>query len=183
MTLLRAAILIALLSTVAGCMPEPTTEPADRSPAEPVYVPDDIVAALIEAGRITYRPDAPGRDEWQRPAETRRRGTGDCEDICLLLQDTLARDDIHVELVFGLKTSASTNGHCWCEYTQDGQTYIIEPRSNALYRRSRLPDVLYIPAEKIDVVADKIAAYHERSGVWVNTAYRDWILAGRPAEP
>lgn len=40
-----------------------------------------VQAAFAAAGGIRYQAEAPGLDYWQSAAETRQRGTGDCEDI------------------------------------------------------------------------------------------------------
>ena len=134
-----------------------------------------MIACLIDVGQIQYLADAKGTDIWQTPKETARLGKGDCEDISIYFQDLLRRKGIEVDVVFGLKTRYHKHGHCWCEYQQDGETYIIEPRTNAFYRRSRLPDFLYIRVDDVDVVEEKVRAYHDRTGVWVSKAYRERI--------
>ncbi|MBN1553906.1 MAG: lasso peptide biosynthesis protein [Phycisphaerae bacterium] len=161
-----------------GCVPEKNESLKETNPdktVEMVIVPDAMVACLIDAGRIQYAPDAKGTDAWQTPAETVSRGKGDCEDICIYLQHLLRRKEIEVDVVFGLKTRYHKHGHCWCEYQQDGETYVIEPRTNAFYTRSRLPSFLYIRADDVDVVEKKVRAYHRRTGVWVSEAYRKKI--------
>lgn len=160
-----------------GCVPEEKTSPetSSKHSAEMVIVPDAMVACLIDAGQIQYVPDAKGRDVWQTPAETAGLGKGDCEDICIYLQHLLRRKGIEVDVVFGLKTRYHKHGHCWCEYRQDGETYVIEPRTNAFYRRSRLPDFLYVRVDDVDVVEEKVRAYYDRTGVWVSKTYRKRI--------
>lgn len=163
-----------------GCVPSESDSPeANTSEVQPemVIVPDVMVACLIDAGNIQYVADAKGTDAWQTPQQTADSGKGDCEDICIYLQDILRRRGIEVDVVFGLKTRYHKHGHCWCEFQQDGETYVIEPRTNAFYRRSRLPDFLYIRVDDVDVVEDKVRAYHDRTGVWVSKAYRERIEA------
>jgi transglutaminase-like putative cysteine protease len=164
----------------AGCAMEEKPAPQNavsETPPEMVIVPDAMVACLIDAGKIQYVPDAKGTDAWQTPEETASLGKGDCEDICIYLQDLLHCKGIEVDVVFGLKTRYHKHGHCWCEYQQDGETYVIEPRTNAFYRRSRLPDFLYVRVDDVDVVAEKVRAYHGRTGVWVSRAYRERMEA------
>ncbi len=160
-----------------ACVPnEDASTDTDAQP-EMVIVPDEMVACLIDVGKIQYLADAKGTDTWQTPEETAARSQGDCEDICIYFQALVRRKGIEVDVVFGLKTRYHKHGHCWCEFQQDGETYVIEPRTNAFYRRSRLPSMLYIRADDVDVVEDKVREYHERTGVWVSKAYRKGIEA------
>ena len=178
-------VLVVSLGVFGGCVPEENLQTDDKSPQlAPVIVPNDMVASLIDTSRIRYVPDPPGRDYWQSPEETQKRAQGDCEDICIFLQDRLKRQGIHVEVVFGVKTSLVRRGHSWCEYEQDGEVYIIEPFSGGFLRRKSLLPSMYIRAEDIDVVREKIKAYYERTGVYVNSAYRKLIDAEmEPAYP
>lgn len=171
-----------LAGFLLGCVPETAVEPEQGRAPEMVIVPDAMVASLIDAGEIRYVPDAKGTDRWQRPEQTQATGQGDCEDISIYLQHLLQRKGIHVEVVFGLKTRYHKHGHCWCEYEQDGETYIIEPRTNAFYRRNKLPKILYIRVDDVDVVAEKVREYHRRTGVWVNRVYRKRIEASPGGE-
>ena len=80
--------------------------------------------------------------------------------------------------------SSRENQCVLCEYEQGGEVYIIEPFSGGFLRRKSLPPSLYIRAEDIDVVREKIKAYHKRTGVYVNSAYRKLINAEmEPANP
>jgi transglutaminase-like putative cysteine protease len=163
---------------LAGCSMEVKPAPkhaVSETPPEMVIVPDAMVACLIDVGQIKYVPDAKGTDVWQTPEQTASLGQGDCEDICIYLQHLLRRKGIEVDVVFGLKTRYHKHGHCWCEYEQNGETYVIEPRTNAFYHRSRLPSFLYVRADDVDVVEKKVRAYHDRTGVWVSKAYRKRI--------
>lgn len=161
-----------------------TAKSAEQA-AEPeiVVVPDEMVSCLIDAGKIRYAPDPKGTDRWQTPQETAALGRGDCEDICIYLQHLLRRKGIEVEVVFGLRTRYHTHGHSWCEYRQGDETYIIEPRTHAFYRRSRLPPFLYVRVDDTDVVEEKVREYHQRTGVWVSEAYRRRIEERRASLP
>jgi hypothetical protein len=173
-TILVAATRLALLPAVlAGCVPDSLV------PAKPakvthkaVYVSTEMMGCLIEASRLTYIPDELGKDTWQTPAETQARQAGDCEDIAIYLQDRLQTRGVASEVVFGLQSSLAEHGHCWLEYQKQGEVYIVESRSCVIYRRSKLPEFMYIRADDIDVVHKKIQAYHARTGVWVNQTQR-----------
>ncbi len=173
-------VLLVFLCGTGGCLPAENLQTVDPSPhPQPVIVSNDMIACLIDAAGIQYVPDPPGTDYWQSPQETQEKNQGDCEDISIYLQDRLRREGIHVEVVFGLKTSLAKNGHGWCEYEQDGELYIIEPGSGGFLKRKSLPSFLYIRAEGIDVVTKKIEDYYKRTGICVNSSYRELIEPGR----
>jgi hypothetical protein len=154
-----------------GCVPD-SSSPARRSDCEPgVYLPQELFDAFTQAGRIEYIPDPPDTDTWQTPAETRRRGAGDCEDICIYLQHLLAEEGMAAEVVFGLRDATATNGHAWLEADIQGRRWIIEPRSIAMFDRDKLPEFMYIAVDDLDVVAEKVRAYHARTGIYVNSRY------------
>ena len=172
--------LVILLCGVGGCLPPENLQTENPSPQlQPVIVPNDMIACLIDASGIKYVPDPPGTDYWQSPQETQEKNQGDCEDLCIYLQDRLRRKGIHVEVVFGMKTALAKNGHGWCEYEQDGELYIIEPGSGGFLKRKSLPSFLYIRAEGIDVVTKKIEDYYKRTGICVNSSYRELIESVR----
>lgn len=160
---------------LGGCVPDDSAEPATSTEPNPVYLPVEISSCFIQVGQIRYVPDPAGTDFWQSPEQTQQLGRGDCEDLCIYLQHLLDRQGVHAEVVFGLKDRYRKNGHAWCEMQWDGVNYVVEPRSGVFFRRDALPKSLYLRADEIDVVAKKVAAYHERTGIWVNSAYRDFL--------
>ncbi len=169
----KLLILFAILPV--GCVPTDdvtTSEPAD---VKPLYLPVDVMGCLVAASQIKYVPDKPGHDVWQSPRETVERQEGDCEDLAIYLQYLLKQQDVESEVVLGLKNSTLKHGHAWCELEIDGEIIIVEPGVGGIYRRKTLPRCLYIPAVNIDVVTEKVKAYHERTGVYVNSAYKKII--------
>ena len=150
-----------------------TPEPEEKFDA--VYLPVNIMGKIIAATQIEYVPDAKGKDFWQTPKETLTRKKGDCEDIAILLQHELSKLDLRVEVVFGLKTIWQKHGHAWCEFSYQGVDYIIEPANGVCYKRKYLPREIYYPAKRVSTVAKKIKAYHYKTGVWVNSEYKQWI--------
>lgn len=162
---------IALIVTT-GCVPQDDAVSADHDTEPGVFLDQDVFACFTKAAKIEYVPDPPGTDTWQAPAETAARGAGDCEDICIYLQHLLAEQGRAVDVVFGLKDALATNGHAWIEGEFGGRLYVIEPRGMAMVERAKLPArLMYIRAEDIDVVAEKVREYHGRTGVYVNRRY------------
>ncbi|RKY26946.1 MAG: hypothetical protein DRP83_03280 [Planctomycetota bacterium] len=171
-----------LLTTTLGCAEGKGLSPAENSPSparagEPVYVPEDFIACVIDVGQIKYLADKPGHDSWQTPAQTAKLGRGDCEDIAIYFQELLRRRGYKSEVVFGLRFRYSKVGHCWVEVLHEGKTYICEPRGNAFIPRESLPAWRYIRAEDIDILKEKIRRYHTRTGVYVNSKYGQAIEA------
>ncbi len=81
---------------------------------------------------IEFRADVKGGnfDFWQKPRETLRLKTGDCEDFLFLFSDMLPWSQDNFELVWGFvysKTSKSKVKHAWGELTgKHGQVYYVE---------------------------------------------------------
>jgi len=172
----KLLILFAILAILlVGCVPTDdvtTSEPAD---VKPLYLPVEVIGCFVAASHIEYVPDKPGHDVWQSPRETIERQKGDCEDLAIYLQSLLKRQGVESEVILGLKNSTLKHGHAWCEFEFDGEAIIVEPGVGGIYRRKTLPRCLYIPAVDIDVVTEKVKAYHERTGVYVNSAYKKII--------
>jgi transglutaminase-like putative cysteine protease len=170
-------LLAALL--LAGCpqaeQVDPEADSANRQADEPICLPDGIIACLVEVAQIQYVADTKGHDVWQTPAETARLGQGDCEDLAIFFQDLMRRKGYDVDVVFGLEHRWADHGHCWCEMAVDGERYVVEPGYAMFLPRKKLPKVMYMVAEDIDVVAEKVRAYHERTGVCVSEGYRSAV--------
>lgn len=72
---------------------------------------DPTIPRLYESG-VRYRPEDPGREEWQDVAETLRRGFGDCEDLaCWLVAERRVRDGIQATPDFTLRNVEVAPGH------------------------------------------------------------------------
>lgn len=153
----------------------------DVSPPQPIYdpviVPEDFIACIIDVGQIKYVPDKIGHDNWQTPEETKAAGQGDCEDVSIYFQHLLKQKGYPAEVVFGLRHRYAKTGHCWVEVQRNGELYICEPRGNAFLKRSKIHKWRYIRAEDIDIVKEKIRKYHSRTGIYVNSTYGQAIEA------
>lgn len=175
-------IIILALAMLPGCASRvsvPQTDDQTQPAGQPLFVPDDFLACIIDVGQIKYVPDKLGHDRWQSPAETASASQGDCEDIAIYFQHLLKKKGYRAEVVFGLRHRLAKHGHCWVEITCDGELYICEPRGNAFLKRSGVHKWRYIRADDIDVVKDKVRKYHSRTGVYVNSAYGRAIEAER----
>ena len=176
-------IVLAAAIALVGCAPRPSGQGPTTAPAPPVgryvYLPNEVFGCLMAAGKIRYVLDPRGRDYWQSPAETRKRGQGDCEDVAIYFQHLMKKRGFDGEVVFGLKNSLAKTGHAWYECDLLGQRYVIEPGSNLFRRRSQLPSFMYVAVDEVDSVREKVRAYHKRTGVYVNSAYRRAVEFGR----
>jgi hypothetical protein len=164
-----------IIILASGCISgtvEVEDQPKKPKPFEPVYVSNDIISCLIQAGRIRYVPDSKGRDYWQTPEETLEKGIGDCEDIAIYTHHLLLRKGIKAEVVVGLLGPNAKHGHCWVEYEQDGGRFIIEPKYSVILKRKNVPDFMYVPVLDIETVEKKFKRYHEKTGVWLNDRFR-----------
>ncbi len=175
MKLKLSILLTAALTILAGCDQTGGVSVPDDPPAQPAYepliMPEDFIACIIQVGQIKYIPDKIGQDRWQTPEETQATGQGDCEDIAIYFQHLLKQKGYTSEVVFGLQHRYAKTGHCWIEVQHDGEIYICEPRGNAFMKRSKTHKWRYIKAEDIDIVKEKVRKYHDRTGVYVNSEY------------
>lgn len=95
-----------------------------------------IITCFEEASQITYKNEN-AVDYWQSPYETMLLGTGDCEDISLVLLDKLYNNGYKAHLVVGIYnvfTSIKIN---------DGKSPVVEDRIK--------PQFLEPPVEPIKV--------------------------------
>ncbi|MDP1629390.1 MAG: transglutaminase-like domain-containing protein [bacterium] len=74
-----------------------------------------------------FVPDEEDGDYWQYPAETIRRGEGDCEDLAFLLASILIEAGVPEELV---KVNIK-NWHAYATVEIDGEILILETDPNA----------------------------------------------------
>ncbi len=74
-------------------------------------------------------------DVWQTPAQTLRRGAGDCEDSALLLTDWLLTRGISARVATG---KMDGGGHAWCIARVGGTDYLLESTN-------RDPDMTNLP--------------------------------------
>jgi hypothetical protein len=73
-------------------------------------------------------PDIEYGDYWQSPAETLALGTGDCEDMALLLEYKLKLLNLPVTFVVGRVRADAMGNHSWCEVRdRKGKTVAMDP--------------------------------------------------------
>jgi hypothetical protein len=65
---------------------------------------------------------------WQLPHETLERGTGDCEDGCLLLYALMKKNGFHDDQLFITCGSVEGGGHCYLVYvsSEDAVHYVLD---------------------------------------------------------
>jgi len=139
---------------------------------------DHVGSAYVEVRDIPYVRDANG-DRWQTPAETARRGAGDCEDKAIYLHHLLRARGVDAQVVFGIQNAVtSKTGHAWVECELDGQVYMLDPSGKLRIARSELESWEYVPINDSPQVHAKLKRYLERSGQRnINRAYEAAIAA------
>lgn len=91
------------------------------------------------SGEVIYIPDPPGWDRWCSPAETLRRGGGDCDDLSILaksLFDALGPLDTYVS-VGRLCQNGRCEGHAWIEGNDEGGWFLLEATNGQVFRNVR----------------------------------------------
>lgn len=141
-------------------------------------------SAYVEVRDMPYVRDANG-DTWQTPAETARRGAGDCEDKALYLQHLLRRSGIDAQVVFGIQnTVTSKTGHAWVECEVDGEVYMLDPSGKLRIARRELESWEYYPVHDSPQVRAKLKRYIERTGQrGINRTYEAAIAAEKSSAP
>ena len=121
-----------------------------------------LMDCFEEAARIPYVNEPEKRDHWQSPAQTRARGTGDCEDKSFLLQEQLYKNGFDARVVFGRQNPEDKDKHAWVETDIDGVDYILDPTVGLILRRGKFKG-LYIPIKDDSVrhifVMEKLKRY------------------------
>lgn len=138
------------------------------NPFEPVYVSEDIISCIMKTSRIEYVQDPIGKDYWQTPVETQRRGKGDCEDLAIYARALLVKRGIDAVVVVGARTNMARFGHSWVEFSSDNTRYVLEPKAELIMKRSNLPENWYIPANGVELANRKFKDYYDRTGIWLN---------------
>jgi len=114
---------------------------------KPVYL-----SCFEDACKIKYQKDEghdQGQDNWQTPEETIRKGTGDCEDMAILLYRNLKREGLKPRIVSGFGNIHELEPHVWVEYDHPTQgTLIPDPSIRKIILKSEIekqePRYLYI---------------------------------------
>lgn len=126
---------------VADLIGPPPTAPRtlwNRNDTFPSRVAD-FMRSHLRAGSLRYIPDPVDCDRWCAPAETRRRGGGDCDDLAIFVASLLhAGGDDTAHVVIGTVCShAGCTGHAWVEGQDELGGYLLEATSGALHRTCR----------------------------------------------
>jgi len=129
-----------------------------------------------------YQRDAErigGGDSWNLPAETLRRGTGDCEDTSLLLAQLLLDRGYEARVVLGKHRG---QGHAWCVLRLEGQSYLLESTTSRsdLDRPPLISECAldYEPEYQFD--ADRM--YFKGFEGWTGEYWSDAIWSGAEAQ-
>jgi len=141
-------------------------------------------SAYVQVRDMSYVRDANG-DSWQTPAETARRGAGDCEDKALYLQHLLRQSGIDAQVIFGIQnTVTSKTGHAWVECEVDGKVYMLDPSGKLRIARRELESWEYYPVHDSPQVLAKVKRYIERTGQrGFNRIYEAAIAAQESSAP
>jgi|SRR5271157_257871 len=105
----------------------------------------DFVANVAQwIGFFTYEADPQG-DTWCPPTQTFATGTGDCEDLSLLVVSVLNAGGVSASLTIGMFLDpGGAFGHAWVEGVDANGSFLIEATNGKLYRGQR--PALYSPS-------------------------------------
>lgn len=89
----------------------------------------------LQTRQLRYAPDPPACDRWCPPSETLWRGSGDCDDLAILVASMLLAGGVHhVDVVVGHHCSRQVcGGHAWVEGADDAGPFLIEPTSGSFH--------------------------------------------------
>ena len=136
---------------------------------------DYVAKSFAKARAIKYTSDVEG-ENWQFPLETKKLGTGDCEDKSFYLLYLLSKyDNIESRVVVGYTVPEDPQKsfkdrepmHVWNEVDMAGATYILDPTSGCFKDKSTL-EVWY----QWDITQDKyiFSAYKHQIRHYINQA-------------
>lgn len=115
-----------------------------------------------------YEREAPGRDDWQTPAEFDASGVGDCEDFAIAYWYALRDHPGHARLAWCWR--ADKQAHMVCLYSaaaEDIDPQMLDVAVDAVCRLSERPDLLVM--YELDA-----AGIHGRFGTCPTTQVAPW---------
>ena len=129
-----------------------------------------VERALERAHEMRYQNDEHG-DHWQNPAQTQRRGGGDCEDLSIWLYARLIENGVHgARVCVGKKSPRDSQFHSWVVWLTGDKTYILDPTVSGSASDARLcPAGYYKPYYSYDV--DGKYVHHRLSQASFRTGY------------
>jgi len=154
-TLLAAAGLLFL--SITSCRTERRTgdlhlgTPARHTPYDGKY--EKVRKYLKEVyTKIRYVPEPDGIDYWQLPEETEALGTGDCEDMAILLYVKLKNAGLlSTRLCIGKHNASAALMHAWVMWSDGERHYILDPSvSDQPLQTNQAPRGSYIPYYSYD---------------------------------
>ena len=101
---------------------------------------------------IRYVPEPEGVDYWQLPEETVALGSGDCEDMAILLYVRLKQEGVTpLRLCIGKHSTSAALMHAWVLWSDGDRQYILDPSvSDTPLLTTRVPRDHYIPYYSYD---------------------------------
>lgn len=100
---------------------------------------DALGYILMQAGhqgRLVYRSDPPSCDQWRSPAETMRRGGGDCEDLTIIAMSVATGLRMSADVMVGevYDKSEGWQGHAWLEGVDQQGWFLLEATNGTIFR-------------------------------------------------
>lgn len=99
-------------------------------------------------------------DYWQTVNETKKRGTGDCEDMAFYLNDELSKKGYNSRVVIGVVNPQAKILHAWVELQYKGRQYVMDPTGNLMFEKRAI--FHYIEFPKF-IFRDKIKDWEKRN--------------------
>ena len=120
----------------------------DKNPQPPITLQpyfqgkDLLERVNIQVNRdIKYQSELQGQDYWQTPAETMKKGSGDCEDFALLKMYTLKQSGIPENAMYIEQGINETTGemHAILEVIIDNKIYYLDNMQEDITHNSIKP--------------------------------------------
>ncbi len=150
----------------SGCATE-----LNRIKLEREFSPEDyrkIISPFYEVCKIKYTAEIEKEDYWQSPSETRKLGTGDCEDMALDLVDLWEKKGVRGSIVIGYCPIRMPRYlHAWNEVNWNGKTYVFDVVNRAAFEKGKDPDRAHyelLSAEHYESMIKKMKEYANRNG-------------------
>ena len=127
----------------------------------------------LASGSLRYIPDPPTCDRWGRPAETFRRGGGDCDDLAILVASCCRAMNVRMAVIVGIMcNSEECGGHAWVEGEDEAGGFLIEATTGDI-RRVRPPEYerhFLLTPESCAVAPEHIGRETQRMVAHINAA-------------
>jgi len=133
-------------ANIVGEKPDYRGKPTNRTPFDSKY--ERVRKLLGRTSSFDYHREPRGRDHWQLPEETEKRGGGDCEDMAIWLYVNMIEAGIeNARLCIGMRSPTDRDLHCWVMWYHEQNTYMLDPTTRyGIVQTTAVPWGFYRPS-------------------------------------